>query len=150
MECKSTTKGDLVFVVDASSSIGKKNWKRQLNFLGKVTDGLPVEQDHIRVALVTFNSEPCVEFDLEKFEEKEDIERAISKAKFLKGYTATGDALDVTRESVLRQARPDVNKVVVLITDGKANRGVDPIEAATRLKDSGARLVTVGIGKNVD
>ena len=149
-ECTSTSKGEVVFVLDSSGSVGRRNWKLELEFLANIVDGLTVGQDRMRIGLVTYNSKAKVEFGLDTFDTKEDVEKAISKAKYSKGYTATGDALDLARESVLNEARSGLHKLVILVTDGNTNRGEDPIAAASRLKASGASLGTVGIGRSID
>lgn len=47
---------DLVFLVDSSSSIGKKNFKSEIKFVKKVLADLTVSYNYTRVAIVTFSS----------------------------------------------------------------------------------------------
>jgi len=56
--------------------------------------------------------------------------------------TAIGDALALA----MRMLPPKGHRVIVLITDGVNNRGVDPLEQAQVLGARGIRLFTIGIG----
>jgi len=41
-------------------------------------------------------------------------------------------------------------KIVVLLTDGKNNKGPNPIAEALKLKNSGATIIVVGIGAGIN
>jgi Ca-activated chloride channel family protein len=56
--------------------------------------------------------------------------------------TAIGDALALA----IRMLPPKGHRVIVLITDGVNNRGVDPLAQAQVLGARGIRLFTIGIG----
>ncbi|KAG8190449.1 hypothetical protein JTE90_009286 [Oedothorax gibbosus] len=60
--------------------------------------------------------------------------------------TNTAEALEKARQ-VFENARPNVKKVLVLITDGHSNKGGDPITWADRLKSTGVEIFCFGIGK---
>lgn len=53
---KITTKLDIVFLIDASSSVGKNNFKSELKFVKKILSDVTVDSSHTRVAIVTFSS----------------------------------------------------------------------------------------------
>lgn len=54
---KLNAKLDIVFLIDASSSVGETNFQNELKFVKKVLSDIPVDYNHIRVAVVTFSSE---------------------------------------------------------------------------------------------
>ena len=60
------------------------------------------------------------------------------------GATAIGDALSLAQRMLPRAG----HRVVVLITDGENNAGVDPMQAARLLAAHGIALFTIGIGTN--
>lgn len=47
---------DLVFLVDASSSIGESNFRSELKFVKKIMSDITVDYNHTRVAVITFGS----------------------------------------------------------------------------------------------
>lgn len=53
---KASEKLDIVFLVDASSSVGAPNFKNELKFIKKMLSDITVDYNHTRVAVVTFSS----------------------------------------------------------------------------------------------
>lgn len=69
---------------------------------------------------------------------------AVQRIPLPNGATAIGDAL-----ALAAQQLPEAgHRVVILITDGVNNRGVDPMEAAKFLASRHVPVYTVGIGTN--
>jgi Ca-activated chloride channel family protein len=60
------------------------------------------------------------------------------------GATAIGDALELAAAQ-LSGAGP---RIIVLLTDGVNNRGVDPLEASQEIGARGVTIETVGVGSN--
>lgn len=76
--------------------------------------------------------------------DRQQISDAIDRIPLPNGATAIGDAL-----SLAAQQLPDRgHRVVVLITDGVNNRGVDPSEVAQFLASRHVPIYTIGIGTN--
>lgn len=61
----------------------------------------------------------------------------------LRPGTAIGDAIQL---SVNRFRESDTGRVIILLTDGENNKGMDTIDAANGAKDAGVKIYTVGIG----
>lgn len=53
---KLSPKLDVVFLIDASSSVGENNFKSELRFVRKLLSDVTVDYNHTRVAIVTFSS----------------------------------------------------------------------------------------------
>jgi hypothetical protein len=66
------------------------------------------------------------------------------------GKTAIGDALDASQAEFTRVASDGRSQTAFLMTDGYNNRGVDPEEAADRLRDMDVRVYTIPAGTDVD
>lgn len=49
-------KVDLIFLIDASSSVGEENFKSEIKFVRKLLSDFPVSYNTTRVAIVTFSS----------------------------------------------------------------------------------------------
>lgn len=47
---------DIIFLVDASSSVGESNFKSELKFVKKLLSDVTVDYNHTRVAIITFSS----------------------------------------------------------------------------------------------
>lgn len=47
---------DLVFLVDASSSVGAQNFRSELKFVKKLLSDITVDYNHTRISVITFSS----------------------------------------------------------------------------------------------
>jgi len=56
--------------------------------------------------------------------------------------TAIGDAL-VLGSGVLSKENPEREKIIILITDGEANRGIEPELALKLLKEKNTKTYTI-------
>ncbi|MGH7728062.1 MAG: vWA domain-containing protein [Vulcanimicrobiaceae bacterium] len=100
-------------------------------------DALPAGS---RVGLVTFSSEarlvqqPTADLDAAR--------AAIERIPGPDGATAIGDALALAAEAMPKSGA----RIIVLLTDGVSNRGLDPLEVAQTVGKSGITIDTVGVG----
>jgi Ca-activated chloride channel family protein len=76
--------------------------------------------------------------------DRDQIANAVNDIPPPNGATAIGDAL-IAAQRVLPTSG---HRVVVLITDGEANYGADPMASARQLAASHIPLYTIGIGTN--
>ncbi|XP_040291131.1 von Willebrand factor A domain-containing protein 2 [Bufo bufo] len=139
---------DLVFVLDASSSVGQENFLRVLNFMTMVALQFDVNRDVTQVGLVTYGAQPLTVFGLDVHETSSSLLHAINRAQYQGGPPNTrGALLHVYSEvmTVQKGARPGVKKAVVLVTDGRGSE--DAAVSAQRLRDNGISIFTVGVGK---
>ncbi|MBV9270161.1 MAG: VWA domain-containing protein [Candidatus Eremiobacteraeota bacterium] len=95
-----------------------------------------------KIGIITFASEAMVVAPLSA--DRQQVLSALDNVPPPNGGTAIGDALQLAL-SGLPKTGP---RTVVLITDGVANRGTDPMEAARNLGTQGIKLYTIGIGTN--
>ena len=75
-------KADLVFILDASGSVGKKNWKKQVDFVISVVSRMKIGPDAVQVGLVIFSTKATVTFELNEHKTAEkvaNIQRTVMK-----------------------------------------------------------------------
>lgn len=58
---------DLVFLIDASSSVGEFNFRSELKFVKKLLSDVTVDYNHTRIGIVTFSSLNNVVMNILKF-----------------------------------------------------------------------------------
>ncbi|KAM4034001.1 von Willebrand factor A domain-containing protein 2 [Anomaloglossus baeobatrachus] len=139
---------DLVFVVDASSSVGPENFSQILTFLTMASLQFDVNRDVTQVAVVTYGAQPVTVFGLDIHETSSSLLHAINQVKYQGGPPSTGGALlHIYNEvmTVQKGARPGVKKAVVLVTDGRGSE--EAAIPAQKLRDIGISVFTVGIGR---
>ncbi|XP_066452913.1 collagen alpha-1(VII) chain isoform X1 [Eleutherodactylus coqui] len=149
--CENIYDSDIVFVVDGSSSIGRANFRMIMTFMeGLVIPFINVvSQDGVRFGAVQYSDDPRTEFDFSQHQNGTEVIQAIRSLTYKGGNTRTGTGLRYVADNFFGPTilRPDVPKVVILITDGKSQDDVD--QASQRLKDQGIKIYAVGI-KNAD
>ena len=97
--------------------------------------------DRVRVGGVVFNhraqavSSPTTDRD--------EVRSALEAAMTPSGGTATGDALATSLAMIRSQKAPGA---IVLLSDGKATHGQDPLPIADEAKEAGVPVYTVALG----
>lgn len=104
-------------------------------FVGEVPQGT-------KLAIVAFSSGADLVQGLTS--DRQQINDAIDRIPLPNGATAIGDALSLAAQQLPERG----HRVVVLITDGVNNRGVDPLEVAKFLASRHVPVYTIGIGTN--
>jgi Ca-activated chloride channel homolog len=97
-----------------------------------------------RVGVVTFSSSP--DSAIAPTTDHVAARRAID-AQTANGATATGDALSVALNLLQQQGKTSKGRsAIVLLSDGAANAGQDPISVAQRAEKSNISIYTVALG----
>ena len=66
------------------------------------------------------------------------------------GQTAMGDGIRLARLEIGDNGRQDSIHVMILLSDGRKNLGVDPIKEATKAKAAGIVIYSIGLGPDAD
>ncbi|XP_034337929.2 uncharacterized protein [Magallana gigas] len=143
------SKGDIVFLLDESGSIGYSNFERIKSFVSTIVGQFSVGNDTNQFSVVSFESFAREIFPLNRYQTVSSIQSAISSISFSSGGTSIGSALDYARMysfTTTRGARSDAAKIAVLITDGQSSLTDEP----ERLKAMGVTIFCVGVGLGVD
>lgn len=93
---------DVLFLIDGSGSVKPHNFDKLRVLLKNIVDSLYVGPDGANVALIQFSSRELtkVEFNLDTFDNKDDIKKAIDDMIYQRKYTYTGYAMEMAREKV--------------------------------------------------
>lgn len=151
MGCASITAVDVVLVIDRSYSMAAPDISTFQNtkLAAKLfIDQLNFSQDQL--GLVTFYGVGVLESTLSK-------EQAITKqivdelnvddGNNSQSGTNIADAiLTAQRELFSNRRSPTSRPLIILLSDGEANKGGDPIVAANATKAKGVHIVTIGLG----
>lgn len=143
------SKGDIVFLLDESGSIGSSNFERIKSFVSTIVGQFSVGNDTNQFSVVNFESSAREIFPLNRYQTVSSIQSAISIISFSSGGTSIGSALNYARMysfTTTRGARLDGAKIAVLITDGQSSLSDEP----ERLKAMGVTIFCVGVGTGVN
>ncbi|XP_021367855.1 collagen alpha-3(VI) chain-like isoform X2 [Mizuhopecten yessoensis] len=148
-----TPEADIVFLMDSSNSLGPDNWEKEKEFVKNLIGDLKVGTNDMQVSVVTYESNPAVQFYLNQYDNKNDAMSAVTNISFHTGNTLTGKALEFVRDSVFVSAagdRPNANNILVVLTDGKSSDSQVTLEQASLLKNDSVKVFAIGIGLTDD
>jgi receptor-type tyrosine-protein phosphatase Q len=149
----SQAKIDLVFVMDASGSIGSTGYRQCTTFAKDVVASFDVGSDQTRVGSVTYASGVRPDFYLNANYNGPTVQNMLANLRYTGGGTATYAGLDMAAKyfsSTAYGSRPSsegVPRTVVVITDGVSNSRTATLAAAQRLKDNGVSIFAIGLGR---
>uniref|UniRef100_A0A147BER9 Fibrillin n=2 Tax=Ixodes ricinus TaxID=34613 RepID=A0A147BER9_IXORI len=147
IERYSTTKNDIVFVLDESGSIGADVFPAELAFTEMVARLLVVSPEYSRLTVMTYSNDNLVHIDQVGSSGDTNMCKfvyEVNKIPYRSGGTRTREALEHAG-FILRSARPGANRIVVLISDGQANSGSEPSDIARLLRGKGIVIFGVGV-----
>jgi len=112
-----------------------------------------ISPDLTQIGVLTFSNDARMRFYLNQYRNRDDVIAAISRLNITLGDTNIADALRMARTELFSRqhgARPDVPKILILITDGTANiEERSTIPEANATKAAGIQIFTVGIGSEI-
>nr|XP_028578625.1 collagen alpha-1(XII) chain isoform X4 [Podarcis muralis] len=144
--CKGA-KADIVFLTDASWSIGDDNFHKVLKFVFNTVGAFDlINPAGIQVSLVQYSDDPKSEFHLNTYDDKAQALGALQNIRYRGGNTKTGKALTFIKDKVLTWEsgmRKGVPKVLVVVTDGRSQDEVR--KAAAVIQHSGFSVFVIGV-----
>lgn len=154
VDCDSGHPADVIFLLDASNSIWRPDFVRQIGFIRELTRMFRIGPSHTQIAVVTYAEYPQFQFHLNYYSTKSDILAAIDSIRQMGGYhTSTPAALKAMRERGFNHvsgARTNVTRVGIVITDGNSDEREKTASEAEKVRDAGIHLFAVGVGESLD
>ena len=155
---------DIVFLLDGSGSINNPSFggadgnfqDKVLGFVSEVVARFTVGQNDTRVGIATFSNSVTINYLLNSEYDKAKILAGIPTIAYPALGTRTSDGLHTVRTTLFQEMygmRPlaaGVSRVLVVITDGKANTGYAPKGNATLLHNSNVNVFAMGVGTSID
>ena len=142
-------KADVLFVVDSSQSVSKEKFLRELDFVKAFARTLDISPDKSRVGVVTFGNTPTHSIRFEEYTNIQSFSRGVDVVPYIAGPKRLDKAL-VFAARILSKARPNVKKMLVVLTDGKQPLARDPLDASAKpLHQLGVKISVIGAGGNV-
>ncbi|XP_060073209.1 cartilage matrix protein-like [Ylistrum balloti] len=138
---------DIFFLLDSSSSIWIVHYREQLKFLHDIVSSFPISMTGTRIGVGIFSHLYNTQISFNDFDNVEDLQDRIKRIPHMKGSTFTGKALTNVREEFVRNGRPGVAQIVVVLTDGASRNPASTMKQAKLLKEQGVYVFAIGIGK---
>uniref|UniRef100_A0A8C5VJS6 Vitrin n=1 Tax=Microcebus murinus TaxID=30608 RepID=A0A8C5VJS6_MICMU len=139
-------KVDLSFLIDGSSSIGKRRFRIQKQFLADVAQALDIGPVGPLMGVVQYGDNPATHFNLRTHTNSRDLKTAIEKISQRGGLANAGRAISFVTKNFFSKAngnRGGPPNVAVVLVDGWPT---DKVEEASRLaRESGINIFFIAI-----
>ncbi|XP_044291206.1 cartilage matrix protein [Varanus komodoensis] len=150
VQCR-TRPTDLVFIVDSSRSVRPNEFEKIKVFLSQVTESLDVGPNATRVGVINYASTVKNEVSLKTHRTKASLLQAVRKIEPLSTGTMTGLAIQFainrafSEQEGARVHAPEINKVAIIVTDGRPQDMVKDV--AARARALGIEMFAIGVGR---
>ncbi|GAB1608200.1 collagen alpha-4(VI) chain-like [Argonauta hians] len=146
---------DIVFIIDSSRSIPPQDFVKQVKFIGDVVGTFHIGPTETRIGAVTFGQQIIIEntFGLSKYTDESSLKTGISNIDFKPRYggsTETALAISYARKNIFNNARPGVQKIGIVLTDGVSTYRYKTIAEAGLAKKEGILMMAIGVGRKID
>lgn len=143
---------DIYFVMDASSSIGRQNYKKQKSFLVNLVRQFDIGADKTRVGVISFSNSYRLAVPLGSADDITSLTKAIHNIPYSRGGTDTASALKFIRNQGFssNSARGGAAHIAIILTDGYSRDPASTKQEAKALHDAGINTFVIGIGNGID
>ncbi|XP_003228073.3 cartilage matrix protein [Anolis carolinensis] len=142
---------DLVFLIDSSRSVRPNEFEQVKVFLSQVIESLDVGPNATRVGVVNYASAVKSEFSLKTHRTKASLLQAVRRIEPLSTGTMTGLAIQFAINRAFSEGEgarvrvPEINKVAIIVTDGRPQDAVKDV--AARARALGIEIFAIGVGR---
>uniref|UniRef100_A0AC35UAD2 BZIP domain-containing protein n=1 Tax=Rhabditophanes sp. KR3021 TaxID=114890 RepID=A0AC35UAD2_9BILA len=141
---------DLLFVIDSSQSIDN-GFEKQMQLCIDLIKRIPNEdfRNRVKVGAVSFTRTYKIEFEIGKFDNKDDILNALFKIKHIGGGTSVVSGLMKAVKTLQQTKRTSAKQFIVLLSDGNSvDSWGNVVATAHQLRNINADLYAVTVSKN--
>jgi len=147
---------DLGIIIDRSGSVGSANFDKTKNFVHTLVRRLQISSNGNRVGIIAYQSvtELVVKFADVNSQAPSAMTNIINGIRFTGGGTRTDRALEKADSGLFSSAggdRGDKPNVLMVITDGRTNRGSKPYpRVLAPLIGKKVTMIAIGVGSGIN
>lgn len=137
---------DIVVVMD--SSVKPEQFRVFKTFVKRLAENLNIDSGEVRLGLLSYSSNPTVEWELNRFRNKDGIIRAVDNIGYKTGQRNTARAINYANKRMFTPRNGDRNfarNFIILLTGEKESTDrYDAYDAAYEAERDGINLFTIG------
>ncbi|XP_069102815.1 protein PIF-like [Argopecten irradians] len=140
---------DVVFVLDGSESLSAENFSNMKTFVIQLLSKFQVSSSFARVGVIVFGTIPGDIIYLGTVNYLQVLDLTIRSLNQPKSGTGTPKAIESMRRMFNERGRAGVDKVGIVITDGRSVSPEQTKQQADLAKSAGISMISIGFGSNV-
>uniref|UniRef100_A0A8C4YQ91 Collagen type VI alpha 6 chain n=1 Tax=Gopherus evgoodei TaxID=1825980 RepID=A0A8C4YQ91_9SAUR len=144
--CVDTEEADIYVLIDGSTSIYPVDFGDIKKFLKEVIKMFNIGLNKVRFGAVQFSQSRSLEFELDEYSKRDDLETAIDNIRQIYGNTYIGEALTFMQPLFKKAREQRAGRVpchLIVLTDGKSHDSVK--ESAERLRSEMVNIYAIGV-----
>ena len=110
---------DVIFVMDASGSVGQEGWDLEKQFVSELLDSLDGGAGGIRFGVVRFGTSATIAYYLDSDQNIDAIQSAVNGLSWIQGRSSTREGLERAIYLLQDLSLPENNHHIILITADK-------------------------------
>ncbi|KAK6972677.1 matrilin-3 [Biomphalaria glabrata] len=139
---------DLVILIDGSNSVGEDTFRSALQTVANAVDSLEFGPSYTRVAAIVYSD------DVDSFmpfqSAKDVFQTGVRNFDYPDRSTFTHLAIKKAIELLDNSTRSQVNKAILIITDGQSTNRTETLSQGNLAKTKGISVWGIGVGKIAD
>jgi collagen type VI alpha len=138
--------------MDASASIGERDFQKERDFVKAVADSFTFAHDQALVGVITYSDNATLDIPLGQYMSAERFKLEVDRIPYILGRTRIDRALKLASTDIFSRkgrSRPGFPKIMIILTDGVQTPDPDAValdQAVIPLRRSGVRVFAVGVG----
>ena len=148
-KCLNSSIQDVVFVIDASSSVGSSRFQLIREFTANIATKLILDSPKSLFAVILFSTNAHVQFNLQSYVNLSSLLSAINNLPYNGGGTNTDEALTLllsTAKNGMLGLRSNSSKVAIVITGGPSDHHYLTLSTAAELNNSNVFDTIIAVG----
>ena len=140
---------DISIMMDGSGSLGLENFVKNVEYIKEFAQSLTLSENGVHLSVVQYSSVGMETVEVPFTYDINQVVDGMNNAVYQDGFTHTGQGMAWTWNNVLNSYVRAPNKVIIIMTDGKA---MDPavVEDVSNTLKQYARVYAIGIGREVN
>ena len=141
---------DVVFLVDTSNGVNFISFNKEKAFVKLLAKRLNVSPGKSRAAVIAYGSNSQLGINFDSYSDLPAFEKLLDRIAYIGGTRRIDKALEAAA-GVLKDSRPSIPKMVVLLTSGRQPLGAPSMaNSAGALHSLGAMVYVVSIANDLD
>ncbi|KXJ23742.1 von Willebrand factor A domain-containing protein 2 isoform X2 [Exaiptasia diaphana] len=147
-----TDKQDLAFLIDTTTTITEQGVVMAQSLAISIISNFTINKDYTRAAYVSFGHESMIRFSFKTFSSNEEVDLMIALDDSLNGTASLNETMHVLNLLFSEElgSRPDVNRVLIFISNGKFTDELQSEIVQEYLKEQNIKLLVAGVGREID
>lgn len=147
---------DIGVIMDRSGSVGGDNFEKAKQFVISLVHKLQISSHGTRIGIIPYHSdaEVAVKFADVAYQTPDAMTRLIKGIHYTHGLTRTDKAIELANTQLFSDSggyRNDKPNVLIVMTDGKTNRGSKSYsKVLAPLKQKNVRMIAIGVGSSIN